>query len=78
MDTRKDSPGWSFMSWDSLRHPYHNIDGSETSRSQEGVYTRRAGAKAEFTFFGMLMSSESTYRYAVILIDLCYTNTRYL
>jgi len=58
MNMRLDSPDWRFTSWSALKHFYHNIDGSETDRFQEGVATGNAGAKAEFTFFGMLYSSE--------------------
>ena len=68
MNMRLDSPGWSFMSWAALKHFYHNIDGSETDRSQEGVVAKSAGAKAEFTFSGMSYGPEYAYRNAVNLI----------
>jgi len=74
MNMRLDSPGWSFMSWAALKHFYHKIDGSETDRFQEGVSAGRAGAKAEFTFLGMLYSSEHARRDALNLIVFCFAN----
>jgi len=54
MNMRADSPGWKLgFNWEGFRHFYHNIDGSNTDRSQEGIGSNRAGSKAEFTFSGM-------------------------
>jgi len=74
-EMRMNSPGWSFVSWFLLEHFYHNVDGSNTDRSQKGVFSQITGARAEFTFFGMSYGPEPAYRDAVNLIALCPATT---
>jgi len=39
-EMRMNSPGWSFVSWFLLEHFYHNVDGSNTDRSQKAFFLR--------------------------------------
>jgi len=76
-EMRMNSPGWSFVSWFLLEHFYHNVDGSNTDRSQKGVFSQITGARAEFTFFGTWYGPEPAYRDSVNLIALCPATTHH-